>query len=484
MMNENEEKSVLKTYNEYQNDLYLATQELFNIDTIMDEKDRATRLASTINTLQDLQETFKIMFPKLKDIKDIQIKRDHDYLINCAESDLEVIRKFLILLNNTRSTMNIQNVATIAQPDLIKEYNVLELFRQWGDQLNELDFKNVSYEKELQYLLIMDQFQIKLKDKRYLDRIECAALITQALIRQQIKHINFSDIINYRDEDTKQKLSCILHYILNVCEMMQNKDVTLTNVPITIKHNVIDKSLITIANNFKRINTSDITVEKFVQYHRYRSNPESKSNEYRILFVDGKVGDSVYGDRFNYESIVFMRCPEMYVLPKFINHQLGNMESYSVLDIKQYNVLTSTMKGAKRASDASSYRQLTMYNFIMHNGYANELPQLDDEISKLYSGVYFEQLPLQNTQAIFKNISFMIKGNKEFQFLIDALVCLHLESRYEFCSTNEEEMLSLKYAIKFLETYTISELYNKLSNYDMNVSAAVNLNKTPPLYNE
>nr|WNA17442.1 parg [Alphabaculovirus mabrassicae] len=484
-MNENEEKSVLKIYNDYQSDLFVATQELFNIETITNEKDKATRLTSTINTLHDLQQTFKIMFLKLKDIKEIQIKRDHDYLINCAESDIEVIRKFLIILNNKQATIRIENVATIAQPDLIKEYNVLELFRQWGDQLNELEFKNVSYEKELQYLLVMDQFQIKLKNKIYLDRIECAALIVQALIRRQIRHIDFTEIVNYSDEDTKQKLSCILHYILNVCEMMQNKDVTLISVPITIKHNIIDKSLITIAKNFKRINTKDITVEKFVQYHRYRSNPEAKSNEYSILFVDGKVGNSVYGDRFNYESIVFMRCPEMYVLPKFINHQLGNMESYTVLDIKQYNVLTSTIKGAQRALDAPSYKTLTLHNFIMHNGYANELPRLDNEISKLYSGVYFEQLTLQNNeQAIFKNISFMIKGNKEFQFLIDALVCLHLEGRYEFCSTNEEEMLSLKYAIKFLETYTISELYNKLSNYDMHVSAAVNLNKTLPLYNE
>ncbi|AAQ11089.1 hypothetical protein [Mamestra configurata nucleopolyhedrovirus A] len=483
-MNENEEKSVLKIYNEYQSDLYVTVEELSHIDNVMDEKDKATRLASTINTLQELQEIFKIMFVKLKDIKEIQIKRDHDYLINCARSDIDVIRKFLIILNKERSTINIHDVATIAQPDLIKQYNVLELFRQWGDQLNELEFKNVSYEKELQYLLVMDQFQIKLKSKIYLDRIECAALIVQALIRRHVRHVDFTEIVNYSNEDTKQKLSCILHYILNVCEMMYNKDVTLTSVPITIKHNVIDKSLITIATNFKRINTKDIKVEKFVQYHRYLSNPEAKSNEYTILFVDGKVGNSVYGDRFNYESIVFMRCPEMYVLPKFINHQLGNMESYSLLDIKQYNVLTSTMKGAQRASDASSYRNLTMHNYIMHNGYENELPQLDHEISKLFSGVYFEQLGLLNDQATFKNISFMIKGNKEFQFLIDALVCLHLEGRYEFCSTNEEEMLSLKYAIKFLESYTISELYNKLSNYDMHVSAAVNLNKTPPLYNE
>lgn len=481
-MSASDAKSLLLQYEWLQEDLLLYTEESGHV---ADEYEQVPYFTDVIQKLQDLYSHYTSIKTNLIDIDIEMYATERNNLQKCLDSDGRVIVDTVDLLKRRIQLHDLSPIMGPAPPNLVMEFNVIEKFNVWADTLGVLEFRNVPYDAELDHLLNIDQFEIKLNQDNALNRIDCAGLILQALIRHNIKHIDFSDILTISTPLMHEKLKCVLHYVLDVCEMLQDKDAdSELAIPITIQHHIIEPKTIALASDHSRINVDDVQVDKYVQYHRYQKDVTTTANDYTIIYVKNKVGQGVFADAAPYESIWYMRCPEMYVLPKFINRTLGHNESYVVRDIKQYNVLTTLTYTTKRALDAESYRTMPMHNFLMYEAcdnrvqvesLPNDLPDLNREIAKLMSGVYYEQAIFNGEKLVFRGSPFICSKNRTFQFLIELLVCLHNGSKYQYCASNYEQQTELNNARETLRYYTISQLYNKLSNYNPNQSGASNL---------
>jgi hypothetical protein len=479
-MSAKDDESLLLQYEYFQEELLLLTEDLGHV---ADEYEQMEYFTDAIQKLQNLILQYTDIKKTVVNINIEMYATDRSTLQKCLVSDERVIIDTIDLLKRRIQLHDLSPIMGPAPPNLVMEFNVIEKFNVWADTLGVLEFRNVPYNVELDHLLNIDQFEIKLNQDGALNRIDCAGLILQALIRHNIKHINFSGILTIATPLMQEKLKCLLHYVLNACEMLQDRNSELS-IPITILKHTIDPKTIALASDHSRINVDDIQVDKYVQYHRYQKDPTTTANDYTIIYVKNKVGQGVFDDAAPYESIWYMRCPEMYVLPKFINHTLGYNESYAVRDIKQYNVLTTLTYTTKRALDAESYRTMPMHNFLMYEAcdnrvqtesLQNDLPDLNREIAKLMSGVSYEQIIFSGEKLVFRGSPFICSKNRTFQFLIELLVCLHNGSKYQYCASNYEQQTELNNTRETLRYYTISQLYNKLSNYNPNLSGTSNL---------
>lgn len=367
-------------------------------------------------------------------------------------------------------------------PNMMHEYDVISILNQLADQVGVLEFRNLPYSDELEYLLNVNVFEVQLLHDTDLNRVDCAAIVLQALIKNNNRVVNFDNIVKSEAPLMLEKLKCLLHYLVCVCQMLEAKNETELATPITIKHHLIDPKTIALGDNHTRIDIENVFVDKYTPYHKYENKDDVTPTEFTILYVNGKVGAHAFDDNASHEDLWYMKCPELFVLPNFIRNTLADNESYVVRNVKQYNVLTNVSYNTKRVYDAESYQSLPMHNFLMYescdykmhtDAVQSDLEHLNREIAKLMSGVRYEQV-VTDEQLVFRAGPYNCHDNRTFQFLIEVLVCMHENSKLYYCASNFEQQKELNDTLEAISTYTVGQLYNKLANYNFNTTGPMN----------
>lgn len=367
--------------------------------------------------------------------------------------------------------------------DMLRSYDVISTLNDLADRVSVLEFRNIPYVEELEYLMSVDIFDIRLKYNCDLNRIDCVAIILQALIKRNNRNVNFEKFIESDSPIMIEKLKCVLHYILDSCRLLNEKDESLLITPISIKHYIIDPKTISFGSNNNLINVENVSVEKYAPYHKYEVKKSTSSVEYTVMYVTGKVGEKLFDENASHFDLWCMKCPELYVLPHFIHNTLSDNESYVIRDVKQYNVLTNSSYNTKRVYDAEAYDSpLPLCNFLMYescdykihvNAVQSDLSHLNREIAKLMSGVRHEQV-LTDETLVFYTGPYNCHDNRTFQFLIEVLVCASENSKLEYCASNFEQQKELNDTLEAISSYTIGMLYNKLANYNFNTTGPMN----------
>ncbi|AAZ38224.1 ORF-58 [Agrotis segetum nucleopolyhedrovirus A] len=444
-----------------------------------DEPGSVQMYRQIINNINAHLQSLRNVKLNLESTNDGQI--DTQTILNCIDSDERTLVDLIDLLHRKIRLHDAPIAIRAAAPNMVREYDVISTINQMADQVGALEFRNLSYTAELEYLLNVNIFDVSLKNHTDLNRVDCAAIILQALIKNNNRKIDFEQIVNSESPLMLQKLKCLLYYVVDVCELISTKDDVMT-INIIIKHHEIDPNTIGLADNMMRINTENVFVDKYTPYHKYENTNESDSTAFTILYVSGKVGSHAFDESATHEDLWYMKCPELYVLPHFIRKALTDNESYAVHNLKQYNVLANVSYNVKRVNDAESYESLPLHNFLMYescdyklhtDAVQSDLMHLDREIAKMMSGVRFEQA-ITNEQLIFRAGPYNCHDNRTFQFLIELLVCMHEESKLYYCASNFEQQKELNDTIEAISTYTVSQLYNKLANYNFNTTGPMN----------
>lgn len=369
--------------------------------------------------------------------------------------------------------------------DMLRSYDVIGILNDLADRVSVVEFRNIPYVEELEYLMSVDIFEIQLKYGSDLNRIDCAAIALQALVKRNNRNVNFEKFTESDSPLMLEKLKCLLHYILEVCRMINEKEDDVLVAPIIVKHYIIDPKTISFGSNNNAINIENVSVEKYAPYHKYdnRNSTISPSVQYTVLYVSGKVGEQIFDENASHFDLWCMKCPELYVLPHFIHNTLSDNESYVIRDVKQYNVLANSSYNTKRVYDSEAYDEpLPLLNFLMYescdykihtNAVQSDLSHLNREIAKLMSGVRYEQVLTDDT-LVFHTGPYNCHDNRTFQFLIEVLVCASENSKLNYCASNFEQQKELNDTLEAISGYTIGMLYNKLANYNFNTTGPMN----------
>ncbi|AXU41652.1 PARG [Spodoptera eridania nucleopolyhedrovirus] len=383
--------------------------------------------------------------------------------------------------------------SSFAVPKSVKQYDVIYKLNNLADKVGIMEFRNVPYIAQLEHLLNVNVFQLGRDDgdgegSFDLNRVDCAAVLLQALIKDNNRAINFDTFINSDTPIVVEKLKCLLFYLIDICrEMAEKVDDVYTFI--TTKHYVIDPKTISLGDNHNRIDVNNVFVDKYTPYNKYESKDDiiDESTTYTILYINGKINDRMFDEYATHRDIWYMRCPELYALPHFIKEPLGENESYIVRNVRQYNVVTNQSYNTKRVHDAEMYnKSLPVHNFLMYescdyktytDAQQSDLKHLDREIAKLMSGVHYEQALVDET-LVFRAGPHNCHDNRTFQFLIEVLVCSNENSKLYYCASNFEQQKDLNDTLECLMRYTVSQLYNKLANYNFNITGPMNFQRS------
>ncbi|QNV47799.1 hypothetical protein [Alphabaculovirus altersperidaniae] len=382
-------------------------------------------------------------------------------------------------------------------PSTIQQYDVIGKFNDLADRVGVMEFRNISYTAELEHLLNINVFKLDYDDTNddtngvNLNRVDCAAVLLQALIKDNNRAINLDKFIGSDTPLMVEKLKCLMYYLVEVCrEMADNNEDVYTFINTT--HYIIDPKFISLGDDRTRINVDNVFVDKYTPYNKYESKNDivdEESTTYTILYINGKINDRMFDEYATHQDIWYMRCPELYALPHFIKNELGENESYIVRNVKQYNVVTNQSYNTKRVYDADAYsKPLPVHNFLMYEScdyktysdtQQSDLKHLDREIAKLMSGIHYEQA-IVDEMLVFRSGPHNCHDNRTFQFLIEVLVCSSENSKLYYCASNFEQQKDLNDTLECISHYTVSQLYNKLANYNFNITGPMNFYTAAP----
>ena len=480
---ESHEDTLIVQYESLQRHILEDVKKLRNIRDVADDKvETAHNYRKHINENNTHLQSLRNVKMNLENIN------DGDAIYNKIIQSIESDEKVLIDLNDLlhRKIRLFDTPISIDRaPNIIMQYDVISKLNDLADRAGVLEFRNVPYVAELEHLLNVNVFQIRLDNNVDLNRIDCAAIILQALIKENNRNINFDAFINSDAPIAIEKLKCLLHYLLDVLRQIYEKNDDIFTSFITMKHYIIDPNTISLGDNYTNINVDNVFVDKYTPYNKYESKDENADEAvtYTILYIDGKINDRMFDEYATHRDIWCMKCPELYALPHFIKDALGENESYIVRNIKQYNVLTNQSYNTKRVYDADSYRKpLPMHNFLMYEScdyktytdtQQSDLKHLDREIAKLMSGVHYEQA-IVDEALVFRAGPHNCHDNRTFQFLIEVLVCSNENSKLYYCASNFEQQKDLNDTLECISDYTVSQLYNRLANYNFNITGPMN----------
>jgi Poly (ADP-ribose) glycohydrolase (PARG) len=408
---------------------------------------------------------------------------ERDQIIKCLDSDERSVLDIRDLLEK-RIQLHVTR-PTLATPNsMMVTYDVMDTLNNWADAVGVIELRNMPYVPEMEHLLTIDTYKVRPPSATTIDRIVCAAIIFQALLRKNSRIVDFSRITSSDQPIMLEKLKCILMYVLQILEMLKNKSSEL-EIPITIRHHVIDPNTIRIGENSTPINVNNVDVDVYAPYHRYDSESKIKPYQFTVVYVQDKIGSRAYDLDAAYEDVWFMKCPELYAIPCFARNLLGDNESYALINIKQSNVLTTYAYNTKRVFDNDAYKDLAYNNFLMYRScdYKTgtdinqaDLAHLNREIGKMMSGVRYEQT-LSTVQLEFRTSPHNCNDNRTFQFLIELLVCMAENARLYYCASNAEQEQELNDTLETIQNFSVSQLYNKLTNYNFNTTGAMNFYK-------
>ncbi|AIE47826.1 poly ADP-ribose glycohydrolase [Peridroma alphabaculovirus] len=461
---------------------------------------------SNIDHFRSYMQAFNVHLQTLRDIR-LRITNfigpdfDRDRIVQCLDSDEQSVLDMcaLIKMKIELHKPPLEIFGTLPSlPTTMQSYDVMGMFNDFADQLGVLEFRNIDYVVELEHLMNVNVYDVRLRDGTHLDRVDCAAIITQALLKDNNRALNFEKIKAGETQLVREKLKCLLHYILYICERIakerkNNMDWAETTsellAPIVIKHHMIDAKTIRLGDDATRIDRDSVEVCKYQSYHRYEQDRLVTMRDYTILYVDGKVGAHAFDDSATHEDLWYMQCPELFVLPHFIKRPLGDHESYVVKDAMQYNVLSTMMYNTTRVYDVEAYNVRPLRNFLMYescdykvreNLVQSDVEHLNREIAKMMSGVSAEQIC--DSQLVFHAGPYNCHDNRTFQFLIELLVCAHEGSKLSYCAANYEQQKELNDTVEAVSTYSVAGLYEALANYNFNTTGPMNFYRAARAY--
>nr|ACA02608.1 unknown [Spodoptera frugiperda multiple nucleopolyhedrovirus]QRN46163.1 Sf51 [Spodoptera frugiperda multiple nucleopolyhedrovirus]QWS70805.1 hypothetical protein [Spodoptera frugiperda multiple nucleopolyhedrovirus] len=443
-----------------------------------------------IETLHDYKEyikennnylqTLRIVKMNLENINDGNSKR----IIENLEDDEKTLIGVNDLLHRKIRNASSATLPSSFVPNIIQQYNVIDKLNDLVDKVGFFEFRNTPYAAELERLMNVNVFQIRLHNRVNLNRLDCAAIILQALIKENNRSIDFSKFVHGDSPLMLEKLKCLLYYVFEVCKFMVENDEVALTTPISIHHYIIDPKTISLGDNYTNINIDNVFVDKFAPYNKYEAAEVEESTTYTILYINGNINDRMFDEYATHQDVWYMKCPELYVLPHFIKDKLGENESYIIHNVKQYNILTNQSYNTKRVHDAEMYNKpLPMQNFLIYESCdyktytdidQSDIKHLDREIAKLMSGIHYEQATSSNTSLIFRSGPHNCHDNRTFQFLIEVLVCSNEGSKLYYCASNFEQQNELNDTLECIQNYTVSQLYNKLANYNFNTTGPMN----------
>ncbi|QEI03443.1 hypothetical protein [Spodoptera cosmioides nucleopolyhedrovirus] len=423
----------------------------------------------------------------------------HNSIIQSIRSDEKTLIDVNDLLHQKIRLRDEPIIQSLIVPSSIEQYDVVGKFNDLADRVGVVEFRNISYTAELERLLNVNVFQINgvgvgadnnSSSTIDVNRVDCAAVLLQALVKDNNRAINFSKFVESDTPLMIEKLKCLMYYLVDVCrDMAENNEEVYTFI--TTKHYMIDPQTISLADDNTRIDVNNVFVDKYTPYNKYESKhdiagTEDESTTYTILYINGKINHRMFDEYATHQDIWYMRCPELYALPHFIKDALGENESYIVRNVKQYNVVTNQSYNTKRVHDAEMYsKPLPVHNFLMYEScdyktytdtQQSDLKHLDREIAKLMSGIHYEQAIVDET-LVFRAGPHNCHDNRTFQFLIEVLVCSSEGSKLYYCASNFEQQKDLNDTLECISRYSVSQLYNKLANYNFNITGPMNFHQ-------
>jgi hypothetical protein len=460
-----------------------------------DDAETVYRYQSCINENNTHLQSLRNVKMNLENINDGDAV--HNSIIQSLRSDEKTLIDVNDLLHQKIRLRDEPIIQSLIVPSSIEQYDVVGKFNDLADRVGVVEFRNISYTAELERLLNVNVFQINGGGANNgggnvdVNRVDCAAVLLQALVKDNNRAINFEKFINSDTPLMIEKLKCLMYYLVDVCrDMAENNEDVYTFI--TTKHYMIDPKTISLGDdNTTRIDVNNVFVDKYTPYNKYESKNDiaaesDESTTYTILYINGKINHRMFDEYATHQDIWYMRCPELYALPHFIKDALGENESYIVRNVKQYNVVTNQSYNTKRVYDADMYRKpLPMHNFLMYEScdyktytdtQQSDLKHLDREIAKLMSGIHYEQAIVDET-LVFRAGPHNCHDNRTFQFLIEVLVCSSEGSKLYYCASNFEQQKDLNDTLECISRYSVSQLYNKLANYNFNITGPMNFQR-------
>ncbi|AUV65328.1 PARG [Alphabaculovirus myunipunctae] len=481
-----EENELFAQYVSLQTQLLSDTSEIVKYD---DVEDSVFIFMALNDSLKKYLDTLREL--KMKIVNFVHVD-DRDALLRIANTDeltildeIDLINRKLQLISSlSSSSSSLLSSSQILKSDsMLATYDVVTTMNDWADRVGILEFRDLSYRAEMEHLLSLNIYDIELTEQS-IGRIECAAIIFQALIRNNSRILDFKEIVSGEQPIMIEKHKCIMYYLVCVFEMMKRRDSEL-DTPITIRHHVIDRKTVKITDDVQTLKPNDFVVDVFAPYRRYDTNRARRPYQYTVVYVQDKIGSRAFGVDTNYEDVWFMKCPELYAMPRFVRKVLGDDESYAFCNLKQYNVMTTYNYNTRRVQDADAYTVMPMFNFLMYQScayrvgtdlYEPDIDYLNREIYKLLSGVRYEQV-VSSAQLEFFTSPHNCNDNRTYQFLIEVLVCAHENCRLHYCASNAEQQRELNDTMEAIQTYSVSHLYNSLVNYNFNTTGPMNFYK-------
>jgi hypothetical protein len=407
-------------------------------------------------------------------MKYLDIFSDHLFHLKKFNFEEDIGRKIhesdISVVSNTRKLF--KHLPMTSAP--VPSFEVILKFNKFGELLRVKEFIDIPYQNEIHELLRVSRETITVNNnKTRLDRIQCAALILRALIYNDVENLEFKEMMNEIESPLiKEKFKCILFYLIQIFKMMKRYDPIL-DTPISFffyKAHEIEM------DSDRMIDIDKVSIRQFNTYNRQLMS----DGEYVINYYSNRIGEHVLYDVGTYESLWFMKCPELYALLHF---DLQN-EPFAVRHVKQYNLLNNMSYNSTRA-DTIVDEVLPVLNFAMfHVSDNTSLYRFEDiidpsflidhSIKYLLPIVYGEQNDL-NKSLTFNGGPYHVLNNQGFQFFIELMICLSENSNYVFCASNAVQKEELNRALNLIQNYTIEDLFDRLQKYDLNTSPEINL---------
>lgn len=393
----------------------------------------------------------------------------YDSLKYCVEEAIEIALRFASLLESHINEM--KSIATTAEQATYLPQPTSQIVNNMAlDKFNELvSFYNLPpLEKYKDKLL-------KLLNRPFatpgvcarISRQDIAALIVNALLRNNVFNVDFTNMMTNYTQDIlmKNKLLCVLNYIILICtssqEFIQMKAEISRNKN---RNDMLNEIMI----SDKVLSPSNVTYDKTLQNY--------ESDDLILMYVNKQIALNAFNDGIMQEDIYFSQCPELYAMPYFLIENMTDDETILILHMYKINRVTLEDGILKHLG---IYEDIDHLSFLLINTCQTTdysiADQVQNRIITLMSGIvnYEEKWDVFLPIKIYSSVN-VCDASLPFQFFIEYLVVTQKNKNLNFSISNAELKEELNSGMEMVNKMTVNELYKRLQRYDTTVSSTVN----------
>ncbi|ABI35796.1 poly ADP-ribose glycohydrolase [Ectropis obliqua nucleopolyhedrovirus] len=383
-------------------------------------------------------------------------------------------------------TVNLNVVPPTNNGTIVSYRDAYNEFVKLGSVFNLEHLQNFKYEFELIELLKMTVPMVdKVGDEFTLSRLQCAAIIAQALFYNNVTNLDFitfkqGAILN---KTLQVKLLCIFEYLNNICLAIRHYDKSFVNNKIVVTHCKSNSD-----NNVKSSNVplryDNITIDKYDYNFKYNSNTVPSMIDLSIMYADRTYGNGSMTHAVHKEALQFCEHVELYALRHYLIGELRSDTTILIQHVIKSNVVKQSQRSIEFIENifedgiVSANFLVTMTSDVKYDLKARDYDKtyMMNQINRLAAGFFrFKMYTNDNLTQVYIG-PFGAKQNRILQFFTELAPIMNAGFGIKYCSYNQEDYDEIVRALESMKNkyIDVKSLVEALLNYKTNLSALQN----------